>query len=222
MKNLIAFVLAGLLAVSSSVPATSAALENAASSEAGSTSITVDVSIDPTLAPDPPAASGATENPEPGDSVPLPSNESSTTENEPQPEQPADSDDSEAPVLPDDGTPTLNETETISPESLELEEITEAAPPLELSPARFDPELCCDLADEQAGSLMGHYGIARTAACTTIAVKLLVADYEVSTNLDQNYALVWGALQESFEKLAAEGHAYAECVYQDGAILVYV
>lgn len=103
MKNLIVFVLAGLLAVFSSVPAASAAMENAASSEAGSTSITVDVSIDPTLAPAPPSASGATGNSEPGDSAPIPSSESSTSENEYRPEQPADSVDSEAQVLPDDG-----------------------------------------------------------------------------------------------------------------------
>lgn len=69
---------------------------------------------------------------------------------------------------------------------------------------------------------MGHYGLERSTACTTVATTLIVADYEVSDDLDHNYALAWEALQDAIAILADAGYRSAECLYQDGTIRVYV
>lgn len=223
MKNLIALALAGLLAVSTAAsvpPAVSESLpSNFVVSDSASQAPAVSTSSDESALSNPeipPVSESADES---ASSEPLPGSDSVPAESETEP--PTDSSAPTESAEPEDVAVPADSSEPLDPaeESVGAEETQEA--PQQSEPARFSEELCRDLADEQAGSLMGHYGLERSTACTTIAATLALADYEVSDNLDRNYAMVWAALQSALEALAAEGHTAAHCTYQDGAIVVY-
>lgn len=221
MKNLIAFALAGLLAVSTAAsmpPVSPESLPNSASETPAASSSSAESTLSgpelPTVEEVPHSESLPSSDSIPAERETEPSTESSTSTDSGTPAESAQPENRD--VAPDDSEP-LEPVE----ESIESKEAQEAEAVQESEPARFSEELCRDLADEQAGSLMGHYGLERSTACITIAATLALADYEMSDNLDRNYVMVWAALQSAVEALAADGHTAANCAYQDGAIVVF-
>lgn len=112
-------------------------------------------------------------------------------------------------------------------ESIQVEEAQGAEPALSDAPqaesiARFDEALCLDLADEQAGSLLGHYGLERSSACAVPAAVLCMEDYETSDDLDRNYAAAWSALRDAVAALATQECSAANCTYTDGALTLWI
>ena len=224
MKNMMAVVLAGLLAVSTAAsvpPAISESLPTGSSSEMSINESSAPESDSVQEPAETTSAQNAQETVNNSEAVEgMPSDSQTGTESAP-PEQPV------APEVERSEVPTDNAGEEATADSSEAQEAEsaeaeEAEDPHEEIIARFEEALCHNLADEQAGSLMGHYGLERSTACTTVAATLVLADYEVSDDLDRNYAMVWAALQNAVEALAVDGHTVANCTYAEGTLTLWV
>ena len=76
------------------------------------------------------------------------------------------------------------------------------------------------LATNQADSIMGSLGLARSDECRTVQAVLRLEDFNGKDTLDENYAALWAALEAEMSVLSAQGADSAGCSYADGAITV--
>ena len=99
--------------------------------------------------------------------------------------------------------------------------VAEAAVDEQTVPVTVSEEYALLLATNQADSMMGHAGMARSGACTQPAASFALADYAAETE-DESYCLLWEAMNAAFEQLGAQGYPAARCVYADATLMVYV
>jgi hypothetical protein len=129
----------------------------------------------------------------------------------------ADPGDENAPEsLPEDGSEAPAPLEETGAEEMSAEE--PAADPVAVTvPAEYADLL----ATGQADSMMGFYGMERSATCGAAAAVFPLADY-AAENMDRAYFLLWEAMNAVFEAQAASGATAANCVFADGAITIYI
>ena len=82
-------------------------------------------------------------------------------------------------------------------------------------------ELAMLLATNQADSIMGSLGLARSDECRAVQAVLRLEDFNGKDTLDENYAALWAALEAELSALSAQGADSAGCSYADGAITVW-
>ena len=82
-------------------------------------------------------------------------------------------------------------------------------------------DLAMLLATNQADSIMGSLGLARSDECRTVQAVLRLEDFNGKDTLDENYAALWAALEAELSALSAQGADSAGCSYADGAITVW-
>ena len=92
--------------------------------------------------------------------------------------------------------------------------------PLDM-PSAITGELAMLLATNQADSIMGSLGLARSDECRTVQAVLRLEDFNGKDTLDENYAALWAALEAELSALSAQGADSAGCSYADGAITVW-
>ena len=92
--------------------------------------------------------------------------------------------------------------------------------PLDM-PSAITGELAMLLATNQADSIMGSLGLARSDECRTVQAVLRLKDFNGKDTLDENYAALWAALEAEMSVLSAQGADSAGCSYADGAITVW-
>lgn len=92
--------------------------------------------------------------------------------------------------------------------------------PLDM-PSAITGELAMLLATNQADSIMGSLGLARSDECRTVQAVLRLEDFNGKDTLDENYAALWAALEAEMSVLSAQGADSAGCSYADGAITVW-
>ncbi|MFQ7004105.1 MAG: hypothetical protein ACLRRT_10785, partial [Ruthenibacterium lactatiformans] len=88
--------------------------------------------------------------------------------------------------------------------------------PLDM-PSAITGELAMLLATNQADSIMGSLGLARSDECRTVQA-VLAGRLQWKDTLDENYAALWAALEVELSALSAQGADSAGCSYADGAI----
>ena len=89
------------------------------------------------------------------------------------------------------------------------------------TPSAITGELAMLLATNQADSIMGSLGLARSDECRTVQAVLRLEDFNGKDTLDENYAALWAALEAELSALSAQGADSAGCSYADGAITVW-
>ena len=92
--------------------------------------------------------------------------------------------------------------------------------PLDM-PSAITGELAMLLATNQADSIMGSLGLARSDECRAVQAVLRLEDFNGKDTLDENYAALWAALEAELSALSAQGADSAGCSYADGAITVW-
>ena len=92
--------------------------------------------------------------------------------------------------------------------------------PLDM-PSAITGELAMLLATNQADSIMGSLGLARSDECRTVQAVLRLEDFNGKDTLDENYAALWAALEAELSALSAQGADSAGCSYADGAITIW-
>ena len=89
------------------------------------------------------------------------------------------------------------------------------------TPSAITGELTMLLATNQADSIMGSLGLARSDECRTVQAVLRLEDFNGKDTLDENYAALWAALEAELSALSAQGADSAGCSYADGAITIW-
>ena len=89
------------------------------------------------------------------------------------------------------------------------------------TPSAINGELAMLLATNQADSIMGSLGLARSDEYRTVQAVLRLEDFNGKDTLDENYAALWAALEAELSALSAQGADSAGCSYADGAITVW-
>ena len=89
------------------------------------------------------------------------------------------------------------------------------------TPSAITRGLAMLLATNQADSIMGSLGLARSDECRTVQAVLRLEDFNGKDTLDENYAALWAALEAELSALSAQGADSAGCSYADGAITVW-
>ena len=89
------------------------------------------------------------------------------------------------------------------------------------TPSAITGELAMLLATNQADSIMGSLGLARSDECRTVQAVLRLEDFNGKDTLDENYAALWAALEAEMSVLSAQGADSAGCSYADGAITIW-
>ena len=89
------------------------------------------------------------------------------------------------------------------------------------TPSAINGELAMLLATNQADSIMGSLGLARSDECRAVQAVLRLEDFNGKDTLDENYAALWAALEAELSALSAQGADSAGCSYADGAITVW-
>ena len=89
------------------------------------------------------------------------------------------------------------------------------------TPSAINGELAMLLATNQADSIMGSLGLARSDECRTVQAVLRLEDFNGKDTLDENYAALWAALEAELSALSAQGADSAGCSYADGAITIW-
>ncbi len=89
------------------------------------------------------------------------------------------------------------------------------------TPSAITGELAMLLATNQADSIMGSLGLARSDECRTVQAVLRLEDFNGKDTLDENYAALWAALEAELSVLSAQGADSAGCSYADGAITIW-
>ena len=92
--------------------------------------------------------------------------------------------------------------------------------PLDM-PSAITGELAMLLATNQADSIMGSLGLARSDEYRAVQAVLRLEDFNGKDTLDENYAALWAALEAELSALSAQGADSAGCSYADGAITVW-
>ena len=92
--------------------------------------------------------------------------------------------------------------------------------PLDM-PSAITGELAMLLATNQADSIMGSLGLARSDECRTVQAVLRLEDFNGKDTLDENYAALWAALEAEMSVLSAQRADSAGCSYADGAITIW-
>ena len=92
--------------------------------------------------------------------------------------------------------------------------------PLDM-PSAITGELAMLLATNQADSIMGSLGLARSDEYRAVQAVLRLEDFNGKDTLDENYAALWAALEAEMSVLSAQGADSAGCSYADGAITVW-
>ena len=133
--------------------------------------------------------------------------------------------DSMAPDEMDDDSEPASDSETAESgadaEAENSSDVMEAAADERTVPVTVSEEYALLLATNQADSMMGHAGMERSDACTQPAASFALADYAAETE-DESYCLLWEAMNAEFEQLGAQGYPAARCVYADDTLMVYV
>ena len=89
------------------------------------------------------------------------------------------------------------------------------------TPSAITGELAMLLATNQADSIMGSLGLARSDEYRAVQAVLRLEDFNGKDTLDENYAALWAALEAELSALSAQGADSAGCSYADGAITVW-
>ena len=89
------------------------------------------------------------------------------------------------------------------------------------TPSAITRGLAMLLATNQADSIMGSLGLARSDECRTVQAVLRLEDFNGKDTLDENYAALWAALEAELSALSAQGADSAGCSYADGAITIW-
>ena len=89
------------------------------------------------------------------------------------------------------------------------------------TPSAINGELAMLLATNQADSIMGSLGLARSDECRAVQAVLRLEDFNGKDTLDENYAALWAALEAELSALSAQGADSAGCSYADGAITIW-
>lgn len=89
------------------------------------------------------------------------------------------------------------------------------------TPSAITGELAMLLATNQADSIMGSLGLARSDECRAVQAVLRLEDFNGKDTLDENYAALWAALEAELSALSAQGADSAGCSYADGAITIW-
>ena len=89
------------------------------------------------------------------------------------------------------------------------------------TPSAITGELAMLLATNQADSIMGSLGLARSDEYRTVQAVLRLEDFNGKDTLDENYAALWAALEAELSALSAQGADSAGCSYADGAITIW-
>ena len=92
--------------------------------------------------------------------------------------------------------------------------------PLDM-PSAITGELAMLLATNQADSIMGSLGLARSDEYRAVQAVLRLEDFNGKDTLDENYAALWAALEAELSALSAQGADSAGCSYADGAITIW-
>ena len=90
-----------------------------------------------------------------------------------------------------------------------------------MTPSAITGGLAMLLATNQADSIMGSLGLARSDECRTVQAVLRLEDFNGKDTLDENYAALWAALEAELSALSAQGADSAGCSYADGAITIW-
>lgn len=85
------------------------------------------------------------------------------------------------------------------------------------TPSAITGELAMLLATNQADSIMGSLGLARSDEYRAVQAVLRLEE----DTLDENYAALWAALEAELSALSAQGADSAGCSYADGAITIW-
>ena len=243
MKTIVSLALAGLMSISTllpalaaqeteniSIPESSGISESMAqdeSSVSGSGSLADgNATSDSSSTADESSAPESGSNAEDGsDSVPQPESDSMPVESDS-----STSDGSEAETgssLPVSESTVSDEAES-APDSEttesdanaeDLSGVTAATADEQTIPVTVSEEYALLLATNQADSMMGHAGMERSDACTQPAASFALADYAAETE-DESYCLLWEAMNAEFEQLGAQGCTTANCVFTDGMIIL--
>ena len=88
------------------------------------------------------------------------------------------------------------------------------------TPPYITDELAHLLATNQADSIMGSFGIARSEACSTVQAVFDVSDYSGQATVDVNYAELWAARESEFRARSAQGCEYTNCKFDCGIIIL--
>ena len=89
------------------------------------------------------------------------------------------------------------------------------------TPSAITGELAMLLATNQADSIMGSLGLARSDEYRAVQAVLRLEDFNGKDTLDENYAALWAALEAELSALSAQGADSAGCSYADGAITIW-
>ena len=89
------------------------------------------------------------------------------------------------------------------------------------TPSAITGELAMLLATNQADSIMGSLGLARSDEYRAVQAVLRLEDFNGKDTLDENYAALWAALEAELSALSAQGADSAGCSYADGDITVW-
>lgn len=89
------------------------------------------------------------------------------------------------------------------------------------TPSAINGELAMLLATNQADSIMGSLGLARSDEYRAVQAVLRLEDFNGKDTLDENYAALWAALEAELSALSAQGADSAGCSYADGAITIW-
>ena len=89
------------------------------------------------------------------------------------------------------------------------------------TPSAITGELAMLLATNQADSIMGSLGLARSDEYRAVQAVLRLEDFNGKDTLDENYAALWAALEAELSARSAQGADSAGCSYADGAITIW-
>ena len=89
------------------------------------------------------------------------------------------------------------------------------------TPSAITGKLAMLLATNQADSIMGSLGLARSDEYRAVQAVLRLEDFNGKDTLDENYAALWAALEAELSALSAQGAGSAGCSYADGAITIW-
>ena len=244
MKTIVSLALAGLMSISTllpalaaqeteniSIPESSGISESMAqdeSSVSGSGSLADgNATSDSSSTADESSAPESGSNAEDGsDSVPQPESDSMPVESDS-----SISEDSEAEnggTLPVSESTVSDETESVPDSETtesdanaeDLSGVTAATADEQTVPVTVSEEYAILLATNQADSMMGHAGMKRSDACTQPAASFVLADY-TADNEENAYKLLWAVLNQAIVSLSEEGGGIGHCVYESGTIRLY-